>query len=100
MKVHESHDLSSSISLSATFTVLAYHWRLRLDEQNHGVFSLFTWQSFKFSGKKKLCLGLTCFPHTYMEHTLTPGTTRLFFLFKVFHIDLFIKLANFGLLHL
>lgn len=96
MKVHESHDLSSSISLSATFTVLAYHWRLRLDEQNHGVFS------FKFSGKKKkkLCLGLTCFPHTYMEHTLTPGTTRLFFLFKVFHIDLFIKLANFGLLHL
>lgn len=95
MKVHESHDLSSSTSLSATFTVLAYHWRLRLDEQNHAVFSLFTWQNFKFSEKKiVLWVCVTCFLHTHMEHTLTPGIT------KVFHIDSFIKLADFGLLHL
>lgn len=56
MKVHESHDLSSSTSVSATFTVLAYHWRLRLDEQNHAVFSLFTGRTLNFL-KKKLCFG-------------------------------------------
>lgn len=103
MKVHESHDLSSSVSLSATFTVLAYHWRLRLDEQNRAIFSLFTWQIFTFSEeKKKMCLGLCDLfpPHLHGAHIDTWNHQVSIFLFMVFHIDSFIKLANFGLLHL
>lgn len=102
MNVHESHDLSSSTSLSATFTVLAYHWRLRLDEQNHAVFSLFTWQNFKFNEKKNCALGLCDLfpPHLHGAHIDTWNHQVSFFLFMVFHIDSFIKLANFGLLHL